>query len=130
MRLLAGWVARCQALNVEGVTCVRSTISYMVVFPRLPHAQVETLQRGGGGVGVKTEALRSPAEVLCSLSGGLGGYAAVWHWVSSLCRVPGVLDPGIGGCECQKTGKEIQFADIPTTLTKWIQLHDGSIKCY
>lgn len=102
----------------------------MVVFPRLPHAQVETLQRGGGGVGVKAEALRSPAEVLCSLSGGLGGCAAVWHWVSSLFRVPGVLDPGIRGCECQKTGKELQFADIPTTLTKWIQLHDGSIKCY
>lgn len=57
MGLLAGWVARCQALNVEGVTCVRSTISwYNCVSQTAPHthwdstkqnreAKAETLQR-------------------------------------------------------------------------------------
>lgn len=51
-------------------------------------------------------------------------------WGISLFQVPGVLDPGTRGYESQKTGKDLPFTDIPTTLTKWIQLHDGSIKCY
>lgn len=93
------------------------------MFPRLPCAYTETLQNRK----VKAEALSSPAEVLCTLSGAWEGGVA---WGISLFRVPGVLDPGTRGYESQKTGKELQFTDIPTTLTKWIQLHDGSIKCY
>lgn len=124
MGLLAGWVARCQALNVEGVTCVRSTISwYNCVSQTALRIHWDSTKQGGQGWGSE-QPCRGPVH---SERGAWEGGVA---WGISLFRVPGVLDPGTKGYESQKTGKELQFTDIPTTLTKWIQLHDGSIKCY
>lgn len=52
MGLLAGWVARCQALNVEGVTCVRSTISwYNCVSQTSPRIHRDSTKEGGQGWG-------------------------------------------------------------------------------
>lgn len=67
--LLAGWVARCQALNVEGVTYVRSTISWYDCISQTPRVHVDTLRNRE----VKAEALRSPADVLCALNGAWEG---------------------------------------------------------
>lgn len=82
MGLLAGWVARCQALNVEGVTCVRSTISwYNCVSQTALRIHWDSTKQEGQGWGSE-QPCRGPVHSERGLGGrrGLGYFPVSGSW--------------------------------------------------